>query len=134
MNDPHTDGGHEPGSTALPSWTPQVQIPDVPLEIPEPVPGQPEVRAVNHPAVLQPRGIPVRCPQCEADHDWLLIYVGDLPCGYVRCRCGHEWPEGELSRDYFDTQFTHTEQVWSSLDAAYRGLGFDGVFAGCYLS
>ncbi|GAA2138008.1 hypothetical protein GCM10009760_18960 [Kitasatospora kazusensis] len=95
---------------------------------PRPEPHQSVIRAVPHPGELDAHGIPIACPNCHAHRDWLLLNVG--PQVFVRCRCAHEWPEPDLTRDDFDQQYSEPEREWDSFDTAMTGLGFDGLLAG----
>lgn len=86
------------------------------------------IRAVPHPDELDARGIPITCPNCHARRDWLLLNVRQHV--FVRCRCAHEWHEPDLSRDFFDRNFTAPEHEWDDYSTAMRALAFDGLLAG----
>ncbi|OIV37376.1 hypothetical protein BIV57_11350 [Mangrovactinospora gilvigrisea] len=73
----------------------------------------------------------VRCGECEARRDWLVLRFREWI--YVRCRCGHEWHEPRLSPFDIITQCKSPERDWSDADSTDRALGFDGLFHGSYL-
>lgn len=77
-------------------------------------------------------GIPVMCSACRARRDWLLINHGRNV--WVRCRCGNQWLEPEISRADFDALVGGPHgTTYPSVEAGLAALGFDGVFAGIYL-
>lgn len=96
---------------------------------PHPEPHQTVIRAVPHPDELDARGIPITCPNCRAQRDWLLLNVRHQV--FVRCRCAHEWPEPGLTRAYFDQHYTEPDREWANFEDAMRALAFDGLLAGC---
>ncbi|MEV7020893.1 hypothetical protein [Kitasatospora sp. NPDC093558] len=89
---------------------------------------RPVIRAVPHPGALDPRGITITCPKCDATRDWLLLNVRAQV--FVRCRCTAEWHEPDLTPTDFDEHFTVPEREWDNFDDAMTGLGFDGLLAG----
>ncbi|MFD8703761.1 hypothetical protein ACFV1W_14235 [Kitasatospora sp. NPDC059648] len=95
---------------------------------PAPEPARAIIRAVPHPAELNPRGITITCTGCGARRDWLLLAVRDQI--FVRCRCAHEWPEPDLTRADFDRHYVEPEHEWDDFDTAMRALAFDGLLAG----
>ncbi|MFJ5233060.1 hypothetical protein ACIQBJ_24580 [Kitasatospora sp. NPDC088391] len=91
--------------------------------------------AIPHPGPLNSCGITITCAACNATRDWLLIHVHpDLV--FVRCRCTHEWLEQDLEPTHVNEarDDSSEEREWASFEEMYRGLGFDGIFAGTYLS
>jgi hypothetical protein len=53
---------------------------------------------------------------------------------YVRCRCGNQWPEPEITRVDFDAMLDNPK--WTNYATTGEGLialGIDGSFAGTYL-
>ncbi|MEU0447556.1 hypothetical protein [Streptomyces tendae] len=90
-------------------------------------------RCVGHPGELVFGGIPVMCSVCQARRDWLLINHGHNV--WVRCRCGGQWLEPEISRADFDALIggPNGTTTYPSVEAGLVALGFDGVFAGIYL-
>ncbi|MFB7124557.1 hypothetical protein [Kitasatospora sp. NPDC056273] len=103
------------------------------LEYETQTPSGPEaVRGLLHPAELALCGIPVTCSACRARRDWLLL--NHRRNVWVRCRCGNEWLEPEITRKDFDAMIANP--TWThhpDTDAARVALGFDGTFAGIYL-
>ncbi|MFJ7248456.1 hypothetical protein ACIQWA_28040 [Kitasatospora sp. NPDC098652] len=95
---------------------------------PAPEPARAVIRAVPHPAELNPRGITITCTGCGARRDWLLLAVHDQI--FVRCRCAHEWREPDLTRADFDRHYVEPEYEWDDFDTAMRALAFDGLLAG----
>ncbi|MFC8640679.1 hypothetical protein ACFUC2_07970 [[Kitasatospora] papulosa] len=90
------------------------------------------IRCVGHSRELALRGIPVMCPACRARRDWLLINHGRNV--WVRCRCGNQWLEPEISRADFDALVGGPHgTTYPSVEAGLAALGFDGVFAGIYV-
>ncbi|GAA2273336.1 hypothetical protein GCM10010368_48400 [Streptomyces roseiscleroticus] len=89
-------------------------------------------RCVGHPRELALGGMPVMCSVCRARRDWLLINHGrDV---WIRCRCGNQWLEFEISRADFDALIGGPDgTTYPSVQAGLVALGFDGVFAGIYL-
>jgi hypothetical protein len=111
---------------------PHLHVPDYPLESPSRTLGRPVVRTIYHADPYAPRGIDLRCPNCFADRNWLLIQTGNGH--FVRCRCGHDWREPELTKADFNAMFTHIEQEFDGgLEDIYVATGFDGTFSGVYL-
>lgn len=89
-------------------------------------------RCLNHPHELALGGIPVTCSTCRARRDWLLINKGRHV--YVRCRCGNQWPEPEITRVDFDAMLDNPHWTnYTTTDEGLTALGFDGSFAGTYL-
>jgi hypothetical protein len=99
---------------------------------PEPPTGPLAIRCINHPQEISLCGIPVRCSACCARRDWLLINQSRTV--WVRCRCGHQWTEPEITRADFDA-LVHTPELttYPSVDDAIAAAGFDGVLAGVYM-
>jgi hypothetical protein len=90
------------------------------------------VRCINHPHELALRGIPVICPACRARRDWALVNEGRHV--WIRCRCGNQWPEPEITRADFDALIeNHQWTNHSTTEQALTALGFDGSLAGTYL-
>ncbi|MFE3860258.1 hypothetical protein ACFXPT_07460 [Streptomyces goshikiensis] len=99
----------------------------------QPADGPGETRCVSHPHELALGGIPVMCSDCRARRDWLLINHGRNV--WVRCRCGNQWLEPEISRADFDAQIASPYgTTYPSVEEGLVALGFDGVFAGIYLA
>ncbi|NHI05766.1 hypothetical protein STPH2_1129 [Streptomyces sp. KO7888] len=72
------------------------------------------------------------CSACRARRDWLLINHGRNV--WVRCRCGNQWLEPEISRADFDALVGGPQgTTYPSVEAGLAALGFDGAFAGIYL-
>lgn len=89
-------------------------------------------RCVSHSHELALGGIPVMCSGCLARRDWLLINHGRNV--WVRCRCGNQWLEPEISRADFDALIAGPYgTTYPSVEEGLVSLGFDGVFAGIYL-
>ncbi|MBV9023377.1 MAG: hypothetical protein JO362_06200 [Streptomycetaceae bacterium] len=90
------------------------------------------IRCINHPQEISLRGIPVLCSACRARRDWLLINQGRTV--WVRCRCGNQWTEPEITRADFDA-LVHTPEmtIYPSVEEAIAAAGFDGALAGIYL-
>ncbi|MFE5735459.1 hypothetical protein ACFQ7A_31735 [Streptomyces sp. NPDC056528] len=89
-------------------------------------------RCVSHPHELALDGIPVMCSTCRARRDWLLINHGRHV--WVRCRCGDQWLEPEISRADFDALIAGPYgTTYPSVEEGLVALGFDGAFAGIYL-
>lgn len=87
---------------------------------------------VSHPHELALGGIPVMCTDCRARRDWLLINHGRNV--WIRCRCGNQWIEPEISRADFDALVGGPGgTTYPSVEEGLVALGFDGVFAGIYL-
>ncbi|MFF3069215.1 hypothetical protein [Kitasatospora sp. NPDC057936] len=98
----------------------------------QPPSGPEAVRGVLHPAELALRGMPVTCSACRARRDWLLL--NRRRNVWVRCRCGNEWLEPEITRQDFDALIA--DPTWThhpSTEAGRVALGFDGTFVGVYL-
>ncbi|TQF02031.1 hypothetical protein E6W39_06755 [Kitasatospora acidiphila] len=94
--------------------------------------GPDAMRGAQCPHELSLRGMPVVCSACRARRDWLLI--NHRRHVWVRCRCGNEWLEPEITRKDFDAMLT--DPTWThypNLTQACVALGFDGSFAGLYL-
>ncbi|MFJ3283075.1 hypothetical protein [Streptomyces halstedii] len=90
------------------------------------------IRCVGHARELALGGIPVMCSACSARRDWLLINHGRNV--WVRCRCGNQWLEPEISRADFDALVGGPYgTTYPSVEAGLTALGFDGAFAGIYL-
>nr|BFD94049.1 hypothetical protein KitaXyl93_54090 [Kitasatospora sp. Xyl93] len=99
----------------------------------QPPSGPEAVRLVQCPTELALRGIPVTCSGCRARRDWLLI--NHRRHVWIRCRCGAEWLEPEITRRDFDAMLA-ANPSWThyrTLAEAQIALGFDGIFAGLYL-
>lgn len=123
--------------TASPT-TPAVQTPaasDPLLQLEyetQPPSGPGAVRCAQCPHELAMRGIPVTCSACRARRDWLLINHGRRV--WIRCRCGSEWLEPEITRKDFDAMLVDPSWTYyPTLEQARIALGFDGTFAGLYL-
>ncbi|QMU74600.1 hypothetical protein GXW83_01180 [Streptacidiphilus sp. PB12-B1b] len=99
-----------------------------PADRPEPLPGQPVIRAVPHPDELNPRGITITCDRCGARRGWLLLNVRAHV--FVRCRCAHEWNEPDLTRADCDQHYTEPDREWDDFNTAMTSLGYDGLLAG----
>ncbi|MFF0714057.1 hypothetical protein ACWEVM_22095 [Streptomyces bauhiniae] len=98
----------------------------------QPVDGPGAIRCVGHPRVLTLGGMPVTCSACRARRDWLLINHSRNV--WIRCRCGNQWLEPEISRAHFDTLIASPYgTTYPSVEEGLAALGFDGVFAGIYL-
>ncbi|MEU9319548.1 hypothetical protein [Streptomyces sp. NPDC048295] len=98
----------------------------------QPADGPAVTRCVGHPCELTFGGIPARCSACRARRDWLLI--NHRRNVWIRCRCGNQWLEPEISRADFDALIGGPDGTsYPSVEAAMIALGFDGVFAGIYL-
>ncbi|MGV9939655.1 hypothetical protein [Streptomyces sp. NPDC003401] len=97
-----------------------------------PTDGPGSIRCVGHSHELALGGIPVMCSACQARRDWLLISHGRNV--WVRCRCGDQWLEPEISRADFDAMIDIADgTTYPSIEQGLIALGFDGVFAGIYL-
>ncbi|MCO4695134.1 hypothetical protein LRR80_01182 [Streptomyces sp. RO-S4] len=97
-----------------------------------PADGPGAIRCVGHSRELALGGIPVMCSACQARRDWLLISHGRNV--WIRCRCGDQWLEPEISRADFDTMIDIADgTAYPSIEQGLIALGFDGVFAGTYL-
>uniref|UniRef100_A0AAU2VYE5 Uncharacterized protein n=1 Tax=Streptomyces sp. NBC_00008 TaxID=2903610 RepID=A0AAU2VYE5_9ACTN len=95
-----------------------------------PADGPGAIRCVVHSRELALGGIPVMCSACRAD--WLLINHGRNV--WVRCRCGNQWLEPEISRADFDALVGAPHgTTYPSVEAGLAVLGFDGVLTGTYL-
>ncbi|WP_372352309.1 hypothetical protein [Streptomyces sp. KL116D] len=98
----------------------------------QPADGPGAIRCVGHSRELALGGIPVMCSACRARRDWLLINHGRNV--WVRCRCGNQSLEPEISRADFDALVGGPHgTTYPSVDAGLVALGFDGAFAGTYL-
>ncbi|MFF4757793.1 hypothetical protein [Streptomyces sp. NPDC001292] len=96
-----------------------------------PADGPGAIRCVGHSRELALSGIPVTCSACQARRDWLLINHGRNV--WIRCRCGNQWLEPEISRADFDALIGGPNgTTYPSVEAGLFALGFDGVFAGIY--
>ncbi|MFI5662270.1 hypothetical protein [Streptomyces sp. NPDC051684] len=96
------------------------------------VDGPGAIRCVGHARELALGGIPVMCPACRARRDWLLINHGRNV--WIRCRCGNQWLEPEISRADFDALIGGPDgATYPSVEEGLVALGFDGVFVGIYL-
>ncbi|MFJ2716905.1 hypothetical protein [Streptomyces sp. NPDC087437] len=97
-----------------------------------PADGPSAIRCVGHSRELALGGIPVMCSACRARRDWLLINHGrDV---WIRCRCGNQWLEPDISRADFDALIGGPKgTTYPSVEAGLAALGFDGVFAGINL-
>lgn len=95
--------------------------------------GSGTTRCLSHPHKLALGGIPVMCSTCRARRDWLLINHGRNV--WVRCRCGNQWLEPEISRANFDALIDSPDVAnFQSVEECLAVLGFDGIFTGTYLS
>ncbi|KPI02907.1 hypothetical protein OK074_5057 [Actinobacteria bacterium OK074] len=104
---------------------------DIPLELRLPAPTEVVGQAFPHRDPLSVAGIPVVCTQCSAREDWLILMVEDAV--YVRCRCGNEWREPELTPMWFEaSKGGPPVEYQSSGEAVVQKLGFDGTFRGIY--
>lgn len=90
------------------------------------------LRATTHPEEIVITGIPVMCPQCGARRDWMVIC--DRNEISIRCRCAHQWVERELTRADYEAMIDVGGQDYPSLGAAAQAAGYDGMFAGIYLT
>lgn len=94
--------------------------------------GPHRTRVVAHPESYALQGMPVWCTVCGARRDWAFINHGRHV--WVRCRCGHEWHEPELTRADFDALVLPGAGVeYANVDEMLAKLGFDGIFRGMYL-
>ncbi|MFB7470558.1 hypothetical protein [Kitasatospora sp. NPDC056184] len=129
-----------PRTTQQPTTTPTETLTQPtasdPLLQPEyetaPPSGPDAVRGAQCPPELVLRGMPVICSACRARRDWLLI--NHRRNVWVRCRCGNEWLEPELTRWDFDELLT--DPSWTYYPTVEQGrsaLGVDGTFAGLCL-
>ncbi|MFF3973222.1 hypothetical protein ACFYZ6_25650 [Streptomyces rubiginosohelvolus] len=97
-----------------------------------PADGPGAIRCVGHSRELALGGIPAMCSACRARRDWLLINHGRNV--WVRCRCGNQWLELEVSRADFDALIASPYgTTYPSVEEGLVALGFDGTFAGIYL-
>jgi len=63
---------------------------------------------------------------------WLLINQGRHV--WVRCLCGNQWLEPEITRADFDALPINPQWTnYPSVQQAMVDMGFDGAFAGIYL-
>ncbi|WP_441247361.1 hypothetical protein [Kitasatospora sp. McL0602] len=98
----------------------------------QPPTGPSAARCLNHPDELALGGIPVICSACQGRRDWLLINKGRHV--HIRCRCGNQWPEPEITRADFDAMLDNPQWTnYTTTDEGLTALGFDGSFAGIYL-
>ncbi|MEV4864583.1 hypothetical protein [Streptomyces ossamyceticus] len=110
------------GSDPLPQLQYETQSPS----------GPGATRCLSHLPELSLRGIPMLCSACQARRDWLLINHGRNV--WVRCRCGNQWLEPEISRADFDAMIAIPDgTTYPSVEQGLIALGFDGAFAGTYL-
>jgi hypothetical protein len=124
---------HQVEPTVAPSPVPAGNDPLLRLQYETQPPTGPVVtRCAGHSRELALRGIPVRCSACRARRDWILINHGRNV--WIRCRCGSQWLEPEITRADFDAMLgTPNWTNYPSLEQAMTALGFDGSFAGTYL-
>lgn len=95
----------------------------------QPVDGPGAIRCVGHPQELSLGGMPVTCSACRARRDWLLINHSRNV--WIRCRCGNQRLEPEISRAHFDTLIASPYGTRShSVTDALAALGFDSVYLG----
>ncbi|MEV7121176.1 hypothetical protein [Kitasatospora griseola] len=123
----------QPTTKAAPAVQPTVGDPLLQLEYETAPPSGPDViRGVQCPHELALRGMPVICSACCAGRDWLLI--NHRRNVWVRCRCGNQWLEPEITRGDFDAMLTNpTWTHYPTLQQGQVALGFDGTLAGIYL-
>ncbi|MFF2955893.1 hypothetical protein ACFVVU_31655 [Kitasatospora sp. NPDC057965] len=123
----------QPTTPATPVAQPKASDPLLQLEYESAPPSGPDaVRGAQCPHELALLGMPVVCSNCRARRDWLLI--NHRRNVWVRCRCGHEWLEPEITRRDFEAMLD--EPTWTyyrTLADARTALGFDGIFTGLYL-
>ncbi|MFI9332447.1 hypothetical protein ACIGZJ_33565 [Kitasatospora sp. NPDC052868] len=126
----------EQPATTVPAATvvqPAASDPLLQLEYETTPPSGPDaIRGAQCPHELALRGMPVVCSGCRARRDWLLI--NHRRNVWVRCRCGHQWLEPEITRKDFDAMLT--DPSWTYYPTLAQGqiaLGFDGTFAGLYV-
>ncbi|MFF2819419.1 hypothetical protein ACFVT9_28340 [Kitasatospora cineracea] len=123
----------ETTTSAAPAAQPTAGVPLLQLEYETQPPSGPDViRGLQCPHELDLRGMPVYCSNCRAQRDWLLI--NHRQHVWIRCRCGHQWLEPEITRKDFDVM--STDPNWTAYPTLQQGqvaLGFDGTFAGIYL-
>ncbi|WP_406080490.1 hypothetical protein OG468_08645 [Streptomyces zaomyceticus] len=94
--------------------------------------GPDATRCLGHPGELALGGIPTTCSACRARRAWLLINHGRTV--WVRCRCGNQSPEPEISRADFDVLIASPYgTTYPTVEEGLAALGFDGAFAGTYL-
>lgn len=99
----------------------------------EPPIGPGVTRCTGHSRELALRGIPVMCSACQARRDWILINHGRNV--WIRCRCGNQWLEPEITRVDFESMITSPNWTnYPTLEQAMTARGFDGSFAGTYLA
>lgn len=90
------------------------------------------IRGLSHPHELVLHAIPVTCPACDARRDWLLI-SRDREV-WVRCRCGNQWLEPEITRADYDAMIAIPDgTTYPCVEQGLLALGFDGSFAGIYV-
>ncbi|MFD4477184.1 hypothetical protein ACFWPU_13865 [Streptomyces sp. NPDC058471] len=71
------------------------------------------------------------CVDCGAERDWLVINQDEHV--WVRCRCGHQWYEPQLTRYWFLAAWMDDEgPAFATLEDAIVGYGFDGALRGSY--
>ncbi|MFI2031667.1 hypothetical protein [Streptomyces buecherae] len=126
-----TDRPTEP--TPVPALPAGTDSPPQPEHERQPSNGPSATRCLSHPRELALRGIPVMCTACRARRDWLLINHGRNV--WICCRCSNQWLEPEISRTDFDALVvTPDGTIYPSVEQGLTALGFDGAFAGTYLS
>lgn len=120
--------------TVAPSALPAGSDPLLQLQYETQPPTGPAVtRCAGHSRELALRGIPVMCSACRARRDWILINHGRNV--WIRCRCGNQWLEPEITRADFDAMLGNPSWTnYPSVEQAMTALGFDGAFAGIYLT
>jgi hypothetical protein len=86
---------------------------------------------VRRPGEVIITGLTVMCGRCAARRDWLVIrYRGHV---HIRCRCGHQWHEPEITSSDFDSMIGPGRVAYDSLNEAIRDLGYDGILTGTWL-
>ena len=125
---------HQAEPTVAPSLLPAGSDPLRQLQYETQPPTGPAItRCTGHSQELALRGIPVMCSACQARRDWILINHGRNV--WIRCRCGNQWLEPEITRADFDAMLANPKWTnYPNVEQAMTALGFDGAFAGTYLT
>ncbi|MPY38511.1 hypothetical protein FNH04_00580 [Streptomyces phyllanthi] len=125
----HSGGGEAEKEQSAAEAAESMWVPES-LRVPSPdeIVGQ----AFPHRDPLVITGITVICQDCGAREDWLILLSQRVV--HVRCRCGHEWREPELTPAWFEeTKRGPAVEYHSSAESVVQSLGFDGTFKGIYL-
>lgn len=126
LREDHRKRAAEPTESALDTPVPQ------PQEQLQPSDAEIRWRSTQHPEELVITGITQICSQCGARRDWMLMCLRNEVT--IRCRCGHQWLEPELTRADFDSMIGTFTRTFGSIDEAVQSHGFDGTLAGVYLN